>query len=92
MYTAEGEEMIRTQVYLNEEQKRALEQLSLQERISLAELIRRAVDEFLEKAEQDSFARALEASFAMWQDRADLGEGQDYVRQLRREWEERGTG
>lgn len=84
--------MIRTQIYLGEEQKRALEQLSLREGVPLAELIRRAVDEFLEKTKQDSFSRALEASFALWRDRTELGESQDYVRRLRREWEARAGG
>lgn len=84
--------MIRTQIYLDEEQKRTLERLSTQEEVSMAELIRRALDEFLERVKQDNFLNALERSFALWQDRTDLEESQDYVRKLRREWEAREPG
>lgn len=84
-----GRKMIRTQIYLDKDQKRALERLSTQEEISMAELIRRAVDEFLKRTKQGNFLNALERSFALWQDRTDFEESWDYVRKLRREWEGR---
>lgn len=81
--------MIRTQIYLDEEQKRDLERLSNEEGSSMAEIIRRAVNEYLKKSRQDNLLNALRESFALWQDRTDLGVSQDYVRKLRQEWESR---
>ncbi len=81
--------MIRTQIYLDEEQKRDLERLSNEEGSSMAELIRRAVSEYLKKSRQDNLLNALRESFALWKDRTDLEVSQDYVRKLRQEWESR---
>ena len=39
--------MRRTQVYLTEEQRRSLDRLAKRERATLAEVIRRAVDEYV---------------------------------------------
>jgi hypothetical protein len=41
---------VRTQVYLTEEQRRRLDQLARRDRRSFAELIREAVDRYLEAA------------------------------------------
>jgi len=78
--------MIRTQIYLNENQKRALDKLSSRYGESIAELIRKAVDEFLFK-EASSFDDVLEESFGIWKGRKDIGKAEDFVRRLRLEWE-----
>ncbi|MBC7074513.1 MAG: ribbon-helix-helix domain-containing protein [Syntrophomonadaceae bacterium] len=44
--------MVRTQVQLTEKQAALLKQLSLKEEVSIAELIRRAVDQLLEEYAQ----------------------------------------
>ena len=78
--------MVRTQIYLNESQKKALDKLSSQYGESVAELIRKAVDEFLAK-KASTFEDALEKSFGIWKGRKDIGKAEDYVRRLRSEWE-----
>lgn len=53
---------LRTQIYLTPEQRRALDDLAETDEVSLAELIRLAVDEFLLIRKTDPDA-ALDASF-----------------------------
>jgi len=53
---------LRTQIYLSREQRRALDEISRSEGASLAELIRVAVDEFLDGRPRDVDA-ALTESF-----------------------------
>lgn len=86
--------MIRTQIYLTEEQKRALEELSIREGVSAAALIRQALERFLREEqgerEREGLREALEETFGLWQDREGL-EAQEFVRGLRQEWEGRGA-
>lgn len=51
----------RTQVYLTEEQRRLIDEIAQAEGVSLAEVVRRALDVYLD-AERDP-ARALAATF-----------------------------
>jgi len=57
--------MIRTQITLTEEQKRNLERLAAQEQVSMAELIRLSIDQFLKNRKipnsQEIRSRAIEA-------------------------------
>ncbi len=78
--------MVRTQIYLRENQKKALDKLSSQHGESIAELIRKAVDEFIAK-KASTFDDALEECFGIWKGRKDIGKAEDYVRKLRSEWE-----
>jgi len=75
--------MVRTQFYLTEEQKRALERVSAREGKPAAALIREAVDIYLRERGDDY--KALEASFGLWKDRRLTGVS--YVRGLREEWD-----
>jgi hypothetical protein len=82
--------MIRTQVYLDPAQKRRLSQIGHRCRVTISQLIRQAVDQFLGK-NPSAFEQALEKSFGLWSKgkRKDLGSTSAYVRKLRREWETR---
>ena len=60
---------LRTQIYLTAEQRRELDSLSKREGTSLAELIREAVDEYLEMRPAD-LDGALAASFGALPDAA----------------------
>jgi len=80
--------MVRTQIYLDEGQKTALDKLSAESGATVSELIRRAVDEFIAKRGVD-FEDALERSFGIWRGRKDIGKTRGYVRKLRSEWEDR---
>ncbi len=74
--------MIRTQIYLSEAQRRALQALGKKCERPMSALIREAIDAFLN--EQTDSTEALEASFGLWRDRP-----ADQARRLREEWEQR---
>jgi hypothetical protein len=81
--------MIRTQIYLDENQKEALNRLSTERGLSLAELIRLAVDQMLadERERTQDFALVLDQTFGIWRDRHEITE--DFVRHARRNWDKR---
>ena len=71
---------MRTLVTFDEDQIRALDTLARRQRVSRAELIRRAVDRFLEeKTSGDDLP-----SFGLWDGAA--GDGLAYQEKLRSEW------
>jgi len=75
--------MVRTQIYLTEEEQTALRSLSRKTGLSQSELIRQAIDSFLgEKNELDRSALLSQAR-GLWKDRSDLPDFQA----LRREWD-----
>ena len=54
--------------------------------VSRAEVVRRAVSEFLERqilAKKDT----PDAAFGIWKNRTDIGDSVDYQRKLRAEWD-----
>lgn len=71
----------RTQIYLSQEQRRELDARAKREGVSLAELIREAVDEYLE-SRPASVDEALAASF---------GTVPDAAAAPRSEWDDRGS-
>ncbi|MCC7164339.1 MAG: ribbon-helix-helix protein, CopG family [Anaerolineae bacterium] len=81
--------MKRTLVELPEQQWQRLNQLSRQRDMSMAELIRRAIDQVYPPRHRTRFGRALDAITGMWHDREDLGSTESYVRKLRQDdrWE-----
>ncbi|MBI2885849.1 MAG: ribbon-helix-helix protein, CopG family [Chloroflexi bacterium] len=58
--TKEVSEVYRTNVYLDEEQVRALKHMAAEQRCSLAELVRRAIDTYISTQEPDQ---------ALWRER-----------------------
>jgi predicted transcriptional regulator len=78
--------MVRTQIYLTEEEQAALRSLSRKTGRTQSELIRQAIDSFL--AEENEFDRSVLLSQArgLWKDRSDLPDFQA----LRREWDRTG--
>jgi predicted transcriptional regulator len=78
--------MVRTQIYLTEEQQRDLEQLAAITGRRKSDLIREALDSYLTKHQPKDWKDALEAVCGMWADRDDL---EDFVRELRGGWEKR---
>lgn len=81
--------MVRTQIYLSKSQKQALERLSTERGLSIAELIRTAIDCWLQEARSTSFEDTLEKTFGLWRDREDIRNSQSFVRALRKEWQAR---
>ena len=67
MYTAYI--MHRTQIYLQNEQYEALQQLGSQTSRSMADMIRSAVDDFLARQSAASKDTILDSNFGLWNDR-----------------------
>jgi hypothetical protein len=73
---------------LDENLKSGLHRLSAKRRVTVSELIRQAVEEFLGR-DSSNLGDSLERSFGAWKSRKDLGDSSGYVRKIRREWEKR---
>jgi Arc/MetJ-type ribon-helix-helix transcriptional regulator len=78
--------MVRTQVYLTEEQDRGLKGLARSTGRKQSELIRAAIDHLLAENRPKDWRAALEAVRGMWADRDDLDE---LYEDLRGDWARR---
>ena len=78
--------MVRTQIYLTDEQKRQLARLAAASGRKQSEMIREAIDGYLAEREPKDWREAFEAVRGMWADRDDLD---TFVSDLRAEWEQR---
>lgn len=64
--------MVRTQIYLTEEEREGLEAVAKTTGRKQSELIREAVDRFLDLKKADRCASVLNKAAGMWKDRCDL--------------------
>lgn len=71
LYTS-GEIVIRTQVYLTEEQRTKLKEQASISRRPVSDLIREALDDFLLRHAEEWRSEVLEAAAGMWAGRNDL--------------------
>lgn len=78
--------MVRTQVYLTEEQERGLKQLAASSGRKQSELMREAVDRLLSQKQERNWLKSLEPMFGMWADRPEMDH---FVRDLREQADER---
>ena len=60
--------MIRTQIYLTEQEHTELRRLSRQLKQNQNELIRQAIDHFIEKSQQQNKNKILQAAAGLWSD------------------------
>jgi predicted DNA-binding protein len=75
----------RTQIYLDERQRRKLDRVAKRTRRTVSELIREAIDARYGATPKEDFLQALNAGFfGVWKDRKDLGSTDKFVRSLRR--------
>lgn len=78
--------MERTQIYLTEEERKALAEISNRTGRKMSALIREAVDEFIGQHREEGRLESLRSGRGMWKDREDLPDFES----LRREFDERG--
>jgi hypothetical protein len=64
--------MVRTQIYLTAKERDALRDLARQTGKKQSELIRRAIDDFIERNQPKDRRAALEQAWGIWKDRDDL--------------------
>jgi hypothetical protein len=64
--------MVRTQIYLTEEENTAISRLSKVLGGGKSQIIRQAIDEFIQKRESSRRLNALREACGMWADRTDL--------------------
>ncbi len=77
--------MKRTQIYLDDRQRRKLDRVAKRTRRTVSELIREAIDARYAASPKEDFLDALLAgAFGVWKDRHDLGSTDTYVRRVRR--------
>lgn len=74
---------MRTIVDLPTEDIQRLDSIAKREKVSRAEVVRRAVKRYADQAAP----HPLEAVFGIWKDRKDIGDGVEYQRRLRAEWD-----
>ena len=75
--------MVRTQIYLTEEEHQALRTLSIETGKSQSEWIREAIDQLIVQHKKPDRQKLLQQARGMWKNRADLFD----LDTLRQEWE-----
>lgn len=75
--------MVRTQIYLTENEREALGSISEETGRTQSDLIREAVDRFVDDFRNDHRSKWLEKGFGLWSGREDVPD----VAALRREWD-----
>jgi hypothetical protein len=78
--------MVRTQIYLTEEEREALQSIAQETGRTQSELIREAIDGLIERYPRKDRLSLLRQACGMWRDRDDLP---GLIRQLRKEVDQR---
>jgi predicted transcriptional regulator len=77
--------MRRTQIYLDDGQRRKLDRVAKRTHRTVSDLIREAIDARYAATPREDFIEALRAgAFGVWKERGDLGKTDAYVRRQRR--------
>jgi len=77
--------MRRTQIYLDDAQRRKLDRVAKRTRRTVSDLIREAIDARYAATPGEEFLEGLRAgAFGVWKERDDLGKTDAYVRRQRR--------
>lgn len=75
--------MVRTQIYLTEDERQALKSMATSTGKKQSELIREAIDQMIDNYQVDNRIHMREQAKGMWENRADLP---DFTA-IRREWD-----
>ncbi|MBD3345008.1 MAG: ribbon-helix-helix protein, CopG family [Chitinivibrionales bacterium] len=79
--------MIRTQIYLTEQEKSGLESVALAKGVSQSDLVRQAIDDLLARAGEIDKSRILDEIAGVWAQRTDVPD----IRDLRTGWHTRSS-
>jgi Arc/MetJ-type ribon-helix-helix transcriptional regulator len=77
--------MIRTQIYITEEEKKGIESVTMSRGINQSEFIRQAIDELLTKTIDIDKSEILDEIAGIWSDRKEIPD----IRDLRTGWRNR---
>lgn len=83
MYVTNVYIMIRTQIYLTDDEQAGLKRLSKQLGRSQSEMIRSAIDQFIQATSAQTRLERLRAARGLWKDRDDLPDWTE----LRKTWD-----
>ncbi len=82
VYITLGVRMVRTQIYLTEEEKKGIADAALARGVSQSDLIRQAIDVMLEQQGRVRKTRILDEIAGVWADRDDIPD----IRHMRTGW------
>ncbi|MEX0845124.1 MAG: CopG family transcriptional regulator [Balneolaceae bacterium] len=77
--------MIRTQIYLTEQEKKAIEKLSDERNTTQSNIIREAIDEYVVKKKLETKKKSIMDFAGIWKDKKDIPD----VREMREGWGKR---
>ena len=77
--------MERTQIYLTQEERQALQTIAKRRGQTQSQLIREAIDLYIVQVSENRREELLDETFGAWADHPDLPD----VKALRQEWDER---
>jgi predicted transcriptional regulator len=77
---------MRTIVDIPDSVIKKLDKLARKKQASRAELVRRAVQNYIRDLEH---IPSFDEVYGLWKDRADIGDSVEYQRKMRKEWDER---
>ncbi|MDN5302729.1 MAG: hypothetical protein PWQ60_2243 [Thermoanaerobacteraceae bacterium] len=81
--------MKRTQLYLEDSQKKILEKIAEQRNTSMGEVIREAINKYIAENQIGSAIDALKKTQGLWKDRHDIKDSDGWVNNLRKDWNRR---
>jgi len=80
------QQMKRTQVYLEDFQKKVLEQLAEQKNVSMGEMVREAINKYIADNHIEVAITNINNTCGLWSERNDMQNSDEWVRSLRNEW------
>jgi len=78
--------MKRTQLYLEDFQKKMLEQLAEQKNVSMGEMVREAINKYIADNHIEVAITNINNTCGLWSERNDMQNSDEWVRSLRNEW------
>jgi len=77
--------MKRTQLYIEEDTFKTLQDISQEQMVSISELVRKAIRRVYMKERPADADVILKKAAGLWKDRKDISSTEEYVREMRRD-------